>query len=56
MKQLLPDWILESRKKKGINMKDLGKAANVHFTNVGKYKRGESVPAADILNRVAKAL
>jgi len=33
-----------------------GKAAKVHFTNVGKYERGEAVPAADILNRIAKAL
>jgi transcriptional regulator with XRE-family HTH domain len=56
MKQLLPDRILEARKKKGISKQDLGKAAKVHFTNVGKYERGESVPAADILNRIAKVL
>lgn len=56
MKQLLPDRILEARKKKGISQQDLGKAAKVHFSNVGKYERGESVPAADILNRIAKAL
>ena len=30
--------------------------AKVHFTNVGKYERGEAVPSADVLNRVAKAL
>lgn len=28
----------------------------MHYTNLGKYVRGESVPAADILNRIAKAL
>lgn len=28
----------------------------MHFTNVGKYERGEAAPAADILNRIAKAL
>ena len=28
----------------------------VHFTNVGKYERGEATPASDILNRIAKAL
>ena len=44
------------RQKKGISQQDLGKAAKVHFTNVGKYERGESVPAADILNRIAKVL
>jgi transcriptional regulator with XRE-family HTH domain len=57
MKQLLlQDRLLEARKKKGISQQDLGKIAKVHFTNVGKYERGESVPAADILNRIAKAL
>jgi transcriptional regulator with XRE-family HTH domain len=56
MKQSLPDRLLEARKNKGISQQDLGKAAKVHFTNVGKYERGEAVPAADILNRIAKAL
>jgi transcriptional regulator with XRE-family HTH domain len=56
MKQQLPDRLLKARKKKGISQQDLGKLAKVHFTNVGKYERGESVPAADILNRIAKAL
>lgn len=56
MKQQLSDRILEARKKKGISQQDLGKAAKVHFSNVGKYERGEAIPAADILNRMAKAL
>ena len=28
----------------------------MHFSNIGKYERGEATPAADILNRIAKAL
>ena len=56
MKLLLQDRLLEARKKKAISQQDLGKAAKVHFSNVGKYERGESVPAADILNRIAKVL
>ncbi|MEO7044792.1 MAG: helix-turn-helix transcriptional regulator [Ferruginibacter sp.] len=56
MKQALQDRLLEARKKKGISQQDLGKAAKVHFSNVGKYERGEAVPASDILNRIAKAL
>ena len=28
----------------------------MHFTNVGKYERGEATPAADILNRISMAL
>lgn len=55
-KQQLPDRLLEARKKKGISQQDLAQLAKVHFTNVGKYERGEAVPAADILNRIAKAL
>ena len=56
MKQQLNDRILEARKKKGISQQDLGKVAKVHFSNIGKYERGEATPAADILNRIAKAL
>jgi transcriptional regulator with XRE-family HTH domain len=56
MKQQLPDRLLEARKGKGISQQDLGKLAKVHFTNIGKYERGEAVPASDILNRIAKAL
>lgn len=56
MKQQLPERLLEARKKKGISQQDLAKLAKVHFTNVGKYERGEATPAADILNRIAKAL
>jgi transcriptional regulator with XRE-family HTH domain len=56
MKQQLNDRILEARKNKAISQQDLGKAAKVHFSNVGKYERGEAIPAADILNRIAQAL
>jgi transcriptional regulator with XRE-family HTH domain len=56
MKQQLSDRLLEARKKKDISQQDLGKLAKVHFTNIGKYERGEATPAADILNRIAKAL
>jgi transcriptional regulator with XRE-family HTH domain len=56
MKQQLSDRLLEARKKKGISQQDLGKSAKVHFSNIGKYERGEATPASDILNRIAKAL
>lgn len=56
MKQQLSDRLLEARKKKEISQQDLAKLAKVHFTNIGKYERGEATPAADILNRIAKAL
>jgi transcriptional regulator with XRE-family HTH domain len=56
MKQQLPDRLLEARKNKGIFQQELGNISKVHFTNIGKYERGEAIPAADILNRIAKAL
>lgn len=56
MKQQLSDRLLEVRKGKGISQQELGKLSKVHFTNIGKYERGEATPASDILNRIAKAL
>ncbi len=50
------DRLLSARKAKSISQQELAKLAKVHFTNVGKYERGEAVPSADVLNRVAKAL
>lgn len=50
------DRLLNSRKSKGFSQQDLAKMADVHFTNVGKYERGEAIPSADVLNRIAKAL
>ena len=48
--------LLSARKEKNISQQQLAKLAKVHFTNVGKYERGEAIPSADVLNRVAKAL
>ena len=36
----------QARKKKGISQQDLGKAAKVYFSNIGKYERGEATPAS----------
>lgn len=48
--------LLDARKVKKLSQQDLAKLAKVHFTNVGKYERGEAVPSADVLNNLAKAL
>lgn len=56
MKQQLSDRILEARKKKGLSQQELAKLVQVHVTNMGKYERGEAMPAADLLNRIAQAL
>jgi len=48
--------LLAARKAKYLSQQDLAKLAKVHFTNLGKYEREESVPSADVLNRIAKVL
>jgi transcriptional regulator with XRE-family HTH domain len=50
------DRLLTARKTKNISQQELAKLAKVHFTNVGKYERGEANPSADVLNRISKAL
>ncbi|MBK8949250.1 MAG: helix-turn-helix transcriptional regulator [Flavobacteriales bacterium] len=40
----------------GLSQSDLAKAAKVHFSNIGRYERGEAMPAADILSRIAQEL
>jgi transcriptional regulator with XRE-family HTH domain len=52
----LSDRLLKARKDKSLSQQELAKLAKVHFTNVGKYERGEAVPSADVFNRIAKAL
>jgi len=34
----------------------LAKLVKVHYTNIGRYERGEANPSADVLNRLAQAL
>ncbi len=46
----------EGRKNKGISQQALAELAQVHYTNIGKYERGEANPSAAVLNRVAQAL
>lgn len=52
----LSERLLQARKDKNLSQQELAKLAKVHFTNVGKYERGEAVPSADVFNRIAKAL
>jgi transcriptional regulator with XRE-family HTH domain len=56
MKKGLPQRLAEARKNKGLSQQELATAAAVHYTNIGRYERGEANPSTDILNRIAKAL
>ena len=46
----------EARTAKGVSQQDLAKLAKVHYTNIGRYERGDAVPSADVLNKIARAL
>ncbi len=52
----LAERLKEGRKNKGLSQQALAKMADVHYTNLGKYERGEASPSAAILQRIAQAL
>jgi transcriptional regulator with XRE-family HTH domain len=56
MKKGLATRLVEVRKQKKLSQQELAALVKVHYTNIGRYERGEANPAADILNRIAKVL
>jgi len=56
MKKGLSTRLTEARKAKALSQQELANLAKVHYTNIGRYERGEANPSTDILNRIAKAL
>ena len=52
----LASRLKECRKNKNLSQQKLAELAKVHFTNVGKYERGEAIPSSSVLNRIAQAL
>ncbi len=55
-KASLATRLKDARTVKGVSQQDLAKLAKVHYTNIGRYERGDAAPSADVLNRIAKAL
>lgn len=45
-----------ARKGKGLSQQELAKASDVHYSNIGRYERGDAKPSAEVLNRIALAL
>lgn len=52
----LADRLKQARTDKKLSQQQLSQLANVHYTNVGRYERGDAKPSADVLNRLANAL
>jgi len=46
----------KARIDKKLSQQQVANAANVHYTNVGRYERGDAKPSAEVLNRLATAL
>jgi transcriptional regulator with XRE-family HTH domain len=52
----LAERLKSGRKEKGFSQQKLAELAEVHYTNIGKYERGDATPSASVLNRISQAL
>ena len=52
----LHDRLKKARTGKGVSQQELEKISKVHYTNIGRYERGEAKPSAEVLKRLAAAL
>lgn len=52
----LADRLKNARKEKNLSQQQLAKISNVHYSNIGRYERGDAKPSAEVLNRIAQAL
>ena len=44
------------RREKNFSQTDLGRLVDLHYTHIGRYERGLSLPSSDTLMRLAEAL
>jgi len=49
------DKIRELRAKKKLSQMKLGELVGIHFTQIGRYERGEATPSAEVLRKLAEA-
>ena len=50
------DRVKELRKNKNLSQSKLGEMVGIHYTQVGRYEKGESFPSMEILRKLADAL
>lgn len=55
-KTTLATRLKDARIIKNVSQQELAKLAGVHYTNIGRYERGDAMPSADVLNKIAGAL
>jgi transcriptional regulator with XRE-family HTH domain len=44
------------RQEKGYSQSELSNLVDLHYTNLGKYERGQAKPSAEMLKKLAEAL
>ena len=46
----------EERTRKGLSQQKLAELTDTHYSNIGRYERGDAKPSAEVLNRICQAL
>jgi transcriptional regulator with XRE-family HTH domain len=46
----------EERSKKGLSQQKLAELTETHYSNIGRYERGDAKPSAELLSRIAQVL
>jgi transcriptional regulator with XRE-family HTH domain len=52
----LHERLKKARADKGLSQQELEKVSKVHYTNIGRYERGEAKPSSEVLKRLSDAL
>jgi transcriptional regulator with XRE-family HTH domain len=46
----------EERTNKGLSQQKLAELSETHYSNIGRYERGDAKPSAELINRIAQVL
>lgn len=46
----------EERVKKGLSQQKLAELSETHYSNIGRYERGDAKPSAELLNKISQVL
>ena len=52
----LADRLKNARKEKDLSQQELAELSNVHYSNIGRYERGDAKPSAEVLKKIADTL
>lgn len=52
----LSNRLKEERNKKGLSQQKLAEITQTHYSNIGRYERGDAKPSAEVLSKIAQAL